>query len=166
MKNFKLRGDDRLLSSRPSEGLRACLDDLRMVERHPDYVVDMEIWHETLEDVEGTPYDHCSVCLGGSRLARIYDDPEFFHSWNDLGHEFEPKQEARISSMDDFRKGDIYRGIWHYLGHCEEEINVMERDFRAKGLPPSISVPSYHSNRAGFYQTMDRIVEILSKAGY
>ena len=74
MKNFKLLPGNQDLSDCPGEAILECLKDLGLCDKHPDYRIEMRSWHRRVKNsfVKGFK---CSVCLGGARPARIYNNP-------------------------------------------------------------------------------------------
>ena len=63
------------MPKKPSDGLRACIKDLEMVEKDNRYIVDMQSWH-TPRMPPLSPRERCEVCLGGARMARYYNNPK------------------------------------------------------------------------------------------
>ena len=154
MKNFRLKGDDRLLSSLPSEALQQCLADLRMVERHEKYRVVMGYyWH--------TPCPsrlYCDVCFVGARLARMIDNPEYYLFSLTLATPLS-QQHSRFRAIECFGRGEIADGVYLFLGL--KKIYLLG-DTRFKALSKQrISVKNYDEDREGWYEDMNRIVEIL-----
>ena len=164
MESFFLTGSEADLSPIPSKAIRQCLEDLRMVEKDPRYIVNMYAWHKK-HHIRSTDTTRCSVCLGGARLARIIDDPDYSDVPNFGVVDFskivnETKQRYRISSMDDFRCGHIAQGLHRFFrgkdfGYFREMIDPNH----------IIRVPEYSDDREGWYEGMEEVIQILEKVG-
>ena len=114
MEKFK-RSKSFRMPPRPSAGVRLALHDLELCEQNPKYEINMYKWHHGKDEVEGsTICEVCEVCLGGSILARIEDNPnkEILSFRSDLS----PTLSRRIRSMDCFRYGLIDSGVVEYIG--------------------------------------------------
>ena len=186
MKNFKLRGDERLLSDVPSEALQQCLNDLRIVERDEKrYVVDMGHLHDPLKsgdyggdtdededtDEESDWMGPCYVCLGGARLARILDDPEKVFLSDDIDALGQGRSLKRaVLSMEQFRLGRILKGVAIFYGLNSPE-KRMELEAVCKNLSPTdydynwpIGFPSYEEDYVEWWKAMKKMVATLKEA--
>lgn len=105
MKGFKLKGKSRELPKLPSDGILACLADLEMCEKHPNYEINMIDWHFYNRHTK-----RCEVCLGGARIARVLGSPGEASAPSQF-----PNESGKISAMDDFRIGFVNTGVDKYL---------------------------------------------------
>ena len=110
------------MPDKPSEGLRVALNDLILCEKHPDYIIEMENWHNP----EPTYYEgglKCEVCLGGAVLARVTDNPAL-RIYSLYSPRVTTITSRRIVAMDCFRRGNITEGVMDYLGDTEGEDSI------------------------------------------
>ncbi len=102
--NFK---STKPLSDNPGTALIQCVTDMEICENNPNYVIDMDKLHAVI-DYDGIFI--CSICLGGSHLARKVNNiwglplPNFSRTEND-----------RILSMDRFRKNYFIEGLHRFF---------------------------------------------------
>ena len=113
MENFALKKGERELPDRLSAAIRECVRDLEICEKHPKYEINMSHWHNNFHIIRD-PERKCSVCLGGSRLARIYNDPDF-----DFNHSMIP---AKVKSMDSVRCGNFMDAVGIFYCLTSEEL--------------------------------------------
>ena len=108
----------------PSAGLRIALHDLILCEKHPDYMVYMSSWHNP-----STANNRivCEVCLGGSVLARIENNP---FKPIDSPAESCVSFAEKIMAMEYFRNGRILSGVKVYLG--DERFGKLHNDTAEK----------------------------------
>ena len=112
MKGFRLVGSDGKLSDTLSKAIGQCLEDLVMVEKHRRYGVSMRHWHTGTHNMDnGTGV--CLVCLGGARLARIFDCEKFDNAPVGLT---DSREAGKIQAMDYVRKGDIFSALCYFHG--------------------------------------------------
>ena len=95
------------LPDKPSELILVALKDLIKCERSKKYKVDMTIWHQK----EWPDAPACSVCLGGSVMAKSFDaNPnEVLEPYN-MKH-LRVSDRRKLKALDHFRRGNIWCGL-------------------------------------------------------
>ena len=93
------------LPNKLSELLRVAINDVRQAEDNENYVVDMDKWHEPIE--EFTRDRRCAVCMGGAVMAFTLNTGYLYKSPVNFNEEIEWKLQA-INAM---RYGDFFEAL-------------------------------------------------------
>lgn len=174
---MQVRTKIRELPEKPSAGLRVCLDDLRFLEGHKDYKVDLNSWHSPEEHQDETGnYFICRVCVGGAHLARLADapsekiDPDSFMGLSE-------RERGKIQAMNAFRLGVIDWGVRGYYGYEQTHpaFPDLEDDIREVGKWADKTIneqgilgcpPNYENDREAFFKFLYGLADRLEKAGH
>ena len=142
-----------------SDAIIVCLKDLELCEKHPDYTIDMGRWHEG----HGDRSDSCSVCLGGARLARIYNDPARTIS---MYFDYVPD---KIEAMDDVRSGNLVDAVikfYHYTNvYIGEEAISNIKDIMEEWSDKGWDKDAYDVDPKAFKRTMRKVATRFRRIG-
>ena len=103
--------------------LNLALNDLELINKDPNYIINMEYWQK---ETKGKP---CEVCLAGSVLAKTFKVPRVDIAWleNVTGSKETSDKLGigehlinKLKAIDYIRSGDLIMALLH-LGHTEEE---------------------------------------------
>ena len=142
----------RLLPDLPSALVHTALADLEWCEYHPEYEIDMTIFHTSRDS------DRCRVCLAGAVMARSLEAP----LWLTWGPWDFPEDQHKLRSLDSFRGGHIRYGLGQ-LGLLDDLLD--EDGEMPAGLPGRISITPYETDRDKFWEDMEEMIRLLEAAG-
>ncbi len=136
-----------ILPDKPSALIRVALADLRAVEAHADYEVDMDVWHVDL------PYPHdggpqCCVCLAGAVMAQSLKA----NMLKDFTPDDFPNDCEKLYALEFFRQGYVDEGL-NEMG-LETPVSI-----------PDLEIPEYAINRGEFHEAMNRMAEKMEDNG-
>lgn len=136
------------LPDRPSELLRAALDDLRAAEMNPRLVIMMDRWHEPMAS------GRCAVCLAGAVIARRQQFDTRHHAI--APGDFPGRTQLKLRALDFFRRGHVNAALVHLYVSPEQR----------RRLPSWADVAEYSSENPGpFHESMGKLVSQLQAAG-
>jgi hypothetical protein len=151
MRNFKT------LPGKPSELLRLAMHDLTLIEKDPNYKVNMSVWHTGSNSL----FPACEVCLAGAVMAKslgvrrrgVYTPKKCNIPVIDAFREIQT--EDKLRALDAFRTGHI-GGALTLLGY--DPIDYQKLIPRRK--------PSYYDEEPEqFHIDMETIAKDLEAAG-
>ena len=148
------------LPAEPSKLIRVSLEDLEAVEDDPDYRVDMDAWHTPMFRSE------CQVCLAGAVMAkRLGVEPDEYIA-TPTRSPFTRKERAQLVALDEFRRGDVYSGLYRLVdaglvAHSKVDL-VRDADFDPSSAIMS-HVPAYGRDPSAFKAAMSRIAQELEE---
>lgn len=136
----------------PSKLIRVALEDMKKCENDPHYVIDMNSWGE----LEGNV---CHVCLAGAFL--VHENGMVIKR----GQPFRPYNLTRalyfrILALDDFRRGNVIKGLANLNIHDLELYAEIDGEFN-----PS-TMPTYAVDRDAFISKMEAFADKLESFGY
>jgi len=146
------------LSDKPSEMLLEALHDLLVMEKRPNVTIDMGSWY--------VPRDvGCEICLAGAAMAQRFDlrakfEPDIWGD-GDSYYELSPSDcgdsaGKKLHAIDDLREGRLYEAL------IELGIRI---DLIPDGLPSTVPVSDYHTDRERFIGDMHYVAAVLEKHG-
>ena len=125
----------------PSDLIRVALADLRQIEKRPEYVVDMDIWHESRLHT-------CAVCFAGAVMAlELGIGVNTNMEASDFNDDIAPKLEA----LEEFRAGEVDVGL-EYLG-------------RQTNPPIKVDITPYEKSPTQFKADMHDLANKLADLG-
>ncbi len=125
-----------------SELIRLALADLLKVERDKRYVVNMGVWH--------IPNGVCQVCMAGAVIAKTLGINYMVDDGAVAGEEYWPQYAA----LNDIRLGDI-----------DDALQWSGERAASYGLPHTVGVTCYETNRLQWRRDMFKITRMLEKEG-
>ena len=95
------------LADLPSDLIENSLADMEKAEAHPDYAIDMAIWHR-----QGMPWqinkEQCLVCQSGAVMAFSLDAPFGKHL---SPNQYDEDTRGKLCAINEFRVGGIADGL-------------------------------------------------------
>ena len=166
------------LADLPSDLIENSLNDLEKAEAHPDYAIDMAIWHR-----KGMPWQinkaQCLVCQSGAVMAFSLDAPFGKHL---SPNHYDEDTRGKLCAINEFRVGGIADGL-REMG-LREAVDVDAGVDPAEGEDPRITrlrralgeklfwhwtpegeIPSYEADPEAFKAYMRRMVQLFRKFG-
>ena len=136
------------LPDKLSELIRVALGDLRKCEADPKYVVNMAVWHQSLDD------KRCAVCLAGSVMAKSLNAFPYTEPWP---ADFDLGTTIKLMALNDLRTAIGGQPVSQYL-----------TDWRPDDIPVIVpcDIPSYASGPEGFHTAFAALADALEAAGY
>jgi len=136
------------LPSTLHELIRVALDDLKACESDPNYIINMNRWHEI------PMYNNkCHACLAGSVMAkslgadiRISLSPKDYN--DDIG--------GKLRALDKARTGNIAEALSYFHG-------LHRLHFKHTNINKIIVTYEYKENQAYFFQYMNSIADRLEE---
>ena len=163
------------LPERPSEGLKACLEDLDVLlgRKNSRYRFEPNIWHSPLGY---NPTRRCLICLGGARLARIFNSPDKEIMPGSLLLSSEEK--VKIAAMDEFMRFKLFEGVHKYRDDYDIVIppqtfvklrafrQAMEKEIFSRCHLPLSNFIKTNEGFSWWRPKMDEAVKILKDSGF
>ncbi len=128
------------LPDKPSELIRAGLEDLKKCEADDGYRICMADWHSPSGQV-------CTVCFAGSVMAKSLGADKLT--------DFDPYQFAdgdKLDALNSFRAGDVAEGL-------------MIMGLPNEGFSDALDLPGYEDSPVEFHKAMAALADTLEKAG-
>lgn len=132
---------DKQLPRRPSVLLELALNDLRLCEQNPDFVIDMETWYDAR-------LPKCVVCLAGSVMAQRLRMPH-----------------KSVVTIAELPQMDVMFALnAARAGNIGDMLSVLDYPFPAD-LPSYVPIPDYSADHRGWWNGMLDILQMLKNAG-
>lgn len=134
-----------------ADALKLALEDLEKCEKDPKYIIDMGIWHETLDS------GRCMVCLAGSVMAQhgVNLSSKVFSSCFDSTKDPTVREWDNVfNALDYLRLGWIEEALSEFYG-----VGINDYEF------PTIYIPFYRGNSGQFKARLWELQAILEDAG-
>jgi len=130
-----------------SEAIELALEDLRIVEKHKDYTVDMSKYHRTL------PWStKCHVCFAGVVMTVTHETP-----WRSdkVPHDFSREWRNVFTALDNARQGFVL----YALEHMSLPTDNIRKELRWS------KQPIYAYEPVAFKRAMKKLAKELKEAG-
>lgn len=132
----------KMLPSKPSKLIKLALKDLELVEKDPNYKVDMDQWH-----MPNRITQHCQVCLAGSIMAKTLKTPL---SMSVIPSDMGIYNNNKLRALDCFRGGFISAG----MEEMRFSLHPLDSDIKVEVTP-------YELNPINFKKDMLKIANIF-----
>ena len=139
------------LPDKPSELIRAALQDLSAIENNPSYVVNMEVYHTPYKDDD----NRCHVCLAGSVMANRFKENPLRQLFPII---YDTVIFSKLVALNEFRLGNIFQGL------CVLDIFDARMLFDSP-LPVKWDITPYEVNPLNFKYDMYTLADRLDKEG-
>lgn len=96
------------LPDTPSDLILAALEDFMGLLTEPDYVIDLEIWHQPAVNVFNPDEEICKVCLAGAIMAKRLGVKKHEHS---SPQRFPIETSHKLCALDYFHRGEVTKGL-------------------------------------------------------
>ncbi len=135
------------LPDEPSALIRLAINDLEVIEKLPQYTIDMGYWHQAANG------NQCAVCLAGAVMARTLKTP--FREYNTPLDFKDLDVQNKLAALDHFRCGRLYEGF-RIMGLHDPKITPMSQAY----------IPDYHHHPEGFKLGMRNMADSLEFGGW
>lgn len=134
----------RALSKIPSKAIRQAIKDLIAAEKDNRYRINMAYWHRS-----DLGYAKCEVCLAGSVLRRIVNNPEL----DITPYVFKNKNLVnRLRGLDHFANGYAQMGLAYF-------------SYSKTGIDTRYVIPAYETNPEAFKKQLLILADDLEAIG-